>query len=473
MFHIIPLFYHFVYEKHLPKGKGNEGTSEGIKNGNGKNATDEEVRKCLSDPCSEDVGSSANLTGICQDLKNLCNVELRGVVVVNDPGVNAFGQLHFSQSIRYEGTASSNFQNERFSPSQLQNESPSNSQNKRPSPLEIQNETLSPSNFQNEGSSFKLLENIRPVTSPTARGFEKSSPSSLKKEKTSSIGYETLSWSLDLQGTDGDKDRSGLKVCSTPTKSVGLDLLGTGMSKPAQAGAPMSPINTEPLEKMHLSRSHSSPSSISRESRNSKHEDGAGEASKDRGREISGPCRVNSPQVSLSDDSISMSMSFAETSSSNQEFEYLVKDVSAEGATKTSMSPWRKIMNVYNQMKRSGKRSPVPKLRRRRTPSQVLRGEGDPIELFVYRYIDQKPFLFCHFKASDTLGFLRSELKKLMDIQQEYRLWKKDLNTEIELLERFWSWNRRMRMGRGRGIKLEHSSFTTVVFSLRVAADWG
>ncbi|XP_055510550.1 gametogenetin-binding protein 1-like [Leucoraja erinacea] len=118
--------------------------------------------------------------------------------------------------------------------------------------------------------------------------------------------------------------------------------------------------------------------------------------------------------------------------SAKDESESLLKDQPKENNIRMSFSPWGKLLNMYSKMKKS----PVPKLYSTENAQEVLKDDGQRIRLIVYRYNEKNPMVFSHFRTTDSVGFVEMEIKKMLDVHHDVRLWKKGLNDETSLLHR-------------------------------------
>ncbi|XP_048467995.1 gametogenetin-binding protein 1-like isoform X2 [Rhincodon typus] len=140
--------------------------------------------------------------------------------------------------------------------------------------------------------------------------------------------------------------------------------------------------------------------------------------------------------------SVNSNESLLDYSNAKDESESLLKDQPKENNLKMSFSPWSKLLNMYSKMKKS----PIPKFHSKENSQELLKEDGQRIQLIVYRCNESNPLVFSHFRTTDSVGFVEMEIKKMLDVQNEVRLWKKGLNDETSLLQRFCCWRRRMCM---------------------------
>ncbi|XP_072336483.1 uncharacterized protein [Scyliorhinus torazame] len=130
--------------------------------------------------------------------------------------------------------------------------------------------------------------------------------------------------------------------------------------------------------------------------------------------------------------SVNSNESLLDYSSTKDESESLLKDQPKENNLKMSFSPWSKLLNMYSKMKKS----PIPKFHSKENSQELLKEDGQRIQLIVYRCNESNPLVFSHFRTTDSVGFVEMEIKKMLDVQNEVRLWKKGLNDETSLLQR-------------------------------------
>uniref|UniRef100_UPI00398F10A1 uncharacterized protein isoform X2 n=1 Tax=Pristiophorus japonicus TaxID=55135 RepID=UPI00398F10A1 len=142
-----------------------------------------------------------------------------------------------------------------------------------------------------------------------------------------------------------------------------------------------------------------------------------------------------SPEVMPAEEqntSVNSNESLLDYSCAKDESESLLKDQPKENNLRMSFSPWSKLLNMYSKMKKS----PIPKLHNRENSQELLKEDGQRIQLIVYRCNESNPLIFSHFRTTDSVGFVEMEIKKMLDVQNEVRLWKKGLNDETSLLQR-------------------------------------
>ncbi|XP_048467996.1 gametogenetin-binding protein 1-like isoform X3 [Rhincodon typus] len=130
--------------------------------------------------------------------------------------------------------------------------------------------------------------------------------------------------------------------------------------------------------------------------------------------------------------SVNSNESLLDYSNAKDESESLLKDQPKENNLKMSFSPWSKLLNMYSKMKKS----PIPKFHSKENSQELLKEDGQRIQLIVYRCNESNPLVFSHFRTTDSVGFVEMEIKKMLDVQNEVRLWKKGLNDETSLLQR-------------------------------------
>ncbi|XP_007892407.1 uncharacterized protein LOC103179114 [Callorhinchus milii] len=140
----------------------------------------------------------------------------------------------------------------------------------------------------------------------------------------------------------------------------------------------------------------------------------------------------NSKHVEEHNISVNSAESLLDFHNAKDESESLLRDKPKETSIRMSFSPWTKLLNMYSRMKKS----PIPKLQNKESSQELLREEGQRIQLILYRYNDTNPLIFSHFRTTDSVGFVEMEIKKMLDVQNEICLWKRDSNEETRLLQR-------------------------------------
>ncbi|XP_062921616.1 gametogenetin-binding protein 1-like [Mobula hypostoma] len=130
--------------------------------------------------------------------------------------------------------------------------------------------------------------------------------------------------------------------------------------------------------------------------------------------------------------SMNSNESFLDYNSAKDECESLLKAQSKENSVRMPLSPWGKLLSMYRKMKES----PIPKLYSNRNAQELQKEDGQCIQLVVYRCNEKNPMIFSHFRTTDSVGFVEMEIKKMLDVHHDVRLWKKGLNDEASLLQR-------------------------------------
>ncbi|XP_037698938.1 gametogenetin-binding protein 1-like [Choloepus didactylus] len=109
-------------------------------------------------------------------------------------------------------------------------------------------------------------------------------------------------------------------------------------------------------------------------------------------------------------------------------------------SSKAGATPWNHLLSMYKQLQKSAMtKFPF----KEGLPGEEEKGEEEEMEEEV-NYVDlwvpgtatlQSP-LHKTFRSADTVGFMESEVKKLLAVQRESRLWKESSQDVLELLTR-------------------------------------
>uniref|UniRef100_A0A8C5L8F5 Gametogenetin-binding protein 1 n=1 Tax=Jaculus jaculus TaxID=51337 RepID=A0A8C5L8F5_JACJA len=125
----------------------------------------------------------------------------------------------------------------------------------------------------------------------------------------------------------------------------------------------------------------------------------------------------------------------------DEEREYLVGGELTP--SKVGSTPWNYLLSLYKHLQKSAmaKRGACPQLPTKEgSAHEEKEEEGDPKEehsefkACIPRIIAQHSPLHTTFRSTDTVGFMQSKLKKILEVQRESRLWKVDSLEDRKLL---------------------------------------
>ncbi|XP_006860618.1 PREDICTED: gametogenetin-binding protein 1-like [Chrysochloris asiatica] len=120
------------------------------------------------------------------------------------------------------------------------------------------------------------------------------------------------------------------------------------------------------------------------------------------------------------------------------EKEYLLDGYLKVASSKAGMTPWNHLLSLYKQLQKSAMaKFPL----KEGLPREKEKGEEEEVEeedslfnLCVPGIVILQSPLHRIFRSTDTVGFVESELKKLLAVQRESRLWKMGSTQGRELL---------------------------------------
>ncbi|KAM9233354.1 gametogenetin-binding protein 1-like isoform 1-T1 [Dugong dugon] len=118
--------------------------------------------------------------------------------------------------------------------------------------------------------------------------------------------------------------------------------------------------------------------------------------------------------------------------------EYLLDEDLKLASSKAGMTPWNHLLSLYKQLQKSAMaKFPL----KEGLPPEKEKGEEEEVEeedslfnLCVPGTVTLQSSLHKTFRSTDTVGFVESELKKLLAVQRESRLWKMGSKEGRELL---------------------------------------
>ncbi|XP_049726629.1 gametogenetin-binding protein 1-like [Elephas maximus indicus] len=128
----------------------------------------------------------------------------------------------------------------------------------------------------------------------------------------------------------------------------------------------------------------------------------------------------------------------AKTFTREEEKEYLLDGDLKLASSKAGMTPWNHLLSLYKQLQKSAMAKFPLKVG---LPPEKDKGEEEEVEeedslfnLCVPGIVTLQSPLHKTFRSTDTVGFVESELKKLLAVQRESRLWKMGSKEGRELL---------------------------------------
>ncbi|XP_077874657.1 gametogenetin-binding protein 1 [Ictidomys tridecemlineatus] len=98
-------------------------------------------------------------------------------------------------------------------------------------------------------------------------------------------------------------------------------------------------------------------------------------------------------------------------------------------ASSKAGTPWNRLLGLYKQLQKSA-------IVKEKGEEEEMEEEDNSFKLCVPRIIGFQSPLHKTFRSTDTVGFVESELKKLLAVQREARLWKMGSLEGRELLTR-------------------------------------
>uniref|UniRef100_A0A8C6Q968 Gametogenetin binding protein 1 n=1 Tax=Nannospalax galili TaxID=1026970 RepID=A0A8C6Q968_NANGA len=117
---------------------------------------------------------------------------------------------------------------------------------------------------------------------------------------------------------------------------------------------------------------------------------------------------------------------------------------------KVGSTPWNYLLGLYKQLQKSviakgsSSASPFPLKdalpREEREEKEEMEGEDSSLKLCAPQVATFQSPLYKSFRSTDTVGFMESELKKILSVQRESRLWKvgslegRELLTQPEIM---------------------------------------
>ncbi|XP_031820919.1 gametogenetin-binding protein 1-like isoform X2 [Sarcophilus harrisii] len=142
------------------------------------------------------------------------------------------------------------------------------------------------------------------------------------------------------------------------------------------------------------------------------------------------------------DESLPMAMGSLEISpeafTAEEEKECLLQNLRL-GSAKAEGTPWNRLLNIYKQLRKptTVKFPPQESLTHQENEEDVEveeEEEDSSFNLSVHGFATLQSPLHKTFKSTDTVGFVENELKKLLAVQRESRLWKTGGQEGRELL---------------------------------------
>ncbi|XP_044530027.1 gametogenetin-binding protein 1-like [Gracilinanus agilis] len=170
-------------------------------------------------------------------------------------------------------------------------------------------------------------------------------------------------------------------------------------------------------------------------------EEEAGEASGDMGTVGRGPF---GQAMYREDESLPMAMGSLEISpeafKAEEEKECLLQKDLRLGSAKAEGTPWNRLLNMYKQLRKPATAKETLTHQKNEEDGvveeeeEVEEEEGNSFSLSVHGFATLQSPLHKTFKSTDTVGFVETELKKLLAVQRESRLWKTGGQEGRELL---------------------------------------
>ncbi|XP_027732097.1 gametogenetin-binding protein 1-like [Vombatus ursinus] len=146
------------------------------------------------------------------------------------------------------------------------------------------------------------------------------------------------------------------------------------------------------------------------------------------------------------DESLPMAMGSLEISpeafTAEEEKECLLQKDFRLGSAKAERTPWNRLLNMYKQLRKPATAKESLTHQENEEDIEVVEEEGGEKEedssfsLSVHGFATIQSPLHKTFKSTDTVGFVENELKKVLAVQRESRLWKTGGQEGRELLTR-------------------------------------
>ncbi|XP_074167358.1 gametogenetin-binding protein 1-like isoform X4 [Sminthopsis crassicaudata] len=137
------------------------------------------------------------------------------------------------------------------------------------------------------------------------------------------------------------------------------------------------------------------------------------------------------------DESLPMAMGSLEISpeafTAEEEKECLLQNLRL-GSAKAEGTPWNRLLNIYKQLRKPTTVKESLTHQENEEDVEVEEEEDSSFSLSVHGFATLQSPLHKTFKSTDTVGFVENELKKLLAVQRESRLWKTGGQEGRELL---------------------------------------
>ncbi|XP_074167357.1 gametogenetin-binding protein 1-like isoform X3 [Sminthopsis crassicaudata] len=138
------------------------------------------------------------------------------------------------------------------------------------------------------------------------------------------------------------------------------------------------------------------------------------------------------------DESLPMAMGSLEISpeafTAEEEKECLLQKDLRLGSAKAEGTPWNRLLNIYKQLRKPTTVKESLTHQENEEDVEVEEEEDSSFSLSVHGFATLQSPLHKTFKSTDTVGFVENELKKLLAVQRESRLWKTGGQEGRELL---------------------------------------
>ncbi|XP_032959237.1 gametogenetin-binding protein 1-like isoform X2 [Rhinolophus ferrumequinum] len=106
-------------------------------------------------------------------------------------------------------------------------------------------------------------------------------------------------------------------------------------------------------------------------------------------------------------------------------------------SSKVGATPWNRLLTLYKQLQKSTMtKFPLKEalLHEEESEEEEMEEEDSSFKLCVPGIATLQSPIHKTFRSTDTVGFMESELKKLLVVQRESRLWKMGIHEDRELL---------------------------------------